>query len=143
MQYFESFFEVANAIFDYSDLITEKYVMWYSEILYQHSKIRKTQPTVPASSKLTSNRFYQVPVRLSPRPPWSIHSGVVSEKNERRTHFFARILFQKFTYVGCSAKNYERKSRGDARREKASPHSFRSLFFRAAPQGRGYFARTT
>ena len=141
MQYFESFFELANAIFDYSDLITEKYVMWYSEILYQHSEIRKTQPTVPASSKLTSNRFYQVPVRLSPRPPWSIHSGVVSEKNERRT--LSPVSSSKSLVTWDAARKTTNEKVGEMRVERASPHSFRSLFFRAAPQGRGYFARTT
>lgn len=88
-------FEATNTIFEYIYVFTEKYVMWYSEILYQHSEHRKTpkQTTVSASKNLYSN----LPVRLSLRPPKSIHFGDVSQTNGRRTRFFARSLFQAFS----------------------------------------------
>lgn len=111
--------------------------MWYSEILYQHSEIRKTQPTVPASSKMTSSRFCQVSVRLPPRPPWSIHSGVVSEKNERRTHFFTRILFQKFSVSWDAERKTTNEKVGEMRVEKELLRIFwLTIFSRCAPRKR-------
>ena len=93
------------------------------------SSIQQNIRTLRTQKSSYTARSCLVPVRLSPRPPKSIHFGDVSETNGLGTRVFARSLNK----LERGAKNGEKKQRGAARREKAPPPPIIFLaVFRAA-----------